>query len=121
HGQRGPPTMSRLARLSTVARGAVVAAAAVSVLATAAGTAAAASAGRHPTQRAVPLGVRYTGTAPAPMGVQFHGMWSLYSDSQRAYVLDKLQAAGVNSVRLDVSWAMLQPTSAASYDAWGIG
>jgi polysaccharide biosynthesis protein PslG len=61
------------------------------------------------------------GLVPAPVGVQFHGMWSMYSDTQRAYVLDKLQSAGVTSVRLDVSWAMLQPTSATSYDAWGTG
>jgi hypothetical protein len=56
----------------------------------------------------------------ASVGVQFHGMWQLYSDAQRATVLDRLQAAGSHSVRLDVSWAMLQPTGPGSYDPWGV-
>ncbi len=64
---------------------------------------------------------RTSALASTPMGVQFHGMWSMYTDTQRGYVLDKLQAAGVKSVRLDVSWGMLQPAAATSYDAWGTG
>jgi hypothetical protein len=55
------------------------------------------------------------------VGVQFHGMWSSYTDDQRMAVLDMLSAAGIRTVRLDVSWAMLQPTDAASYDPWGVG
>jgi hypothetical protein len=58
-------------------------------------------------------------TSAASVGVQFHGMWQMYSDAQRIAVLDKLRAAGSRSVRLDVSWAMLQPTGPGSYDAWG--
>lgn len=58
-----------------------------------------------------------TGSLPT-FGTQFHGMWSSYTDSKRAMVLDKLKANGVTTVRLDVSWAMLQPTS-ASFDNWG--
>ncbi len=54
------------------------------------------------------------------IGVQFHGMWSAYTDAQRNYVLDQYEAIGVRGVRLNVSWAMLQPTSAASYDMWGV-
>jgi polysaccharide biosynthesis protein PslG len=46
-------------------------------------------------------------------------MWSIYNEAQRALVLDKMRAAGVKSVRLDVSWGMLQPYNASSYDAWG--
>jgi hypothetical protein len=73
------------------------------------------------------------GTAPArhnsssgltpvstPVGVNFHGLWTSYTDAQRATVLDRFAAAGVDSVRLDVSWIMLQPNNGASYDAWGV-
>lgn len=56
-----------------------------------------------------------------PIGVQFHGMWSDYTDPTRAAVLDKLRAAGVTTVRMDVSWAMLQPSNGSSYDSWGVG
>jgi polysaccharide biosynthesis protein PslG len=55
-----------------------------------------------------------------PVGVNFHGLWTSYTDAQRATVLDRLAAAGVDSVRLDVSWIMLQPNNSASYDAWGV-
>ena len=60
--------------------------------------------------------------APRPqVGVQFHGMWSDYTDAQRAQVLDDLAAAHVGWVRLDVSWAMLQPDGPNSYSTWGVG
>lgn len=61
--------------------------------------------------------------APGPpaVGVQFHGMWSSYDDTSRARVLDQLAASGASWVRVDVSWAMLQPRSRDSYDlAWGV-
>ena len=58
---------------------------------------------------------------PPPVGVQFHGLWSSYTDAQRGAILDKLKAAGVTSVRIDLSWIMLQPTGPSSYDAWGVG
>lgn len=45
-------------------------------------------------------------------------MWGSYSDSQRAMVLDRLKANGAKTVRLDVSWAMLQPNGPA-FDTWG--
>ena len=54
------------------------------------------------------------------MAVQFHGMWAAYTDDQRMATLNQLQAANIRSVRLDVSWAMLQPTNATSYDPWGV-
>lgn len=54
-------------------------------------------------------------------GAQFHGMWSSYTDAQRDQVLSTMAANGVKSVRIDVSWAMLQPTGPGSYDAWGVG
>src|SRR4051794_30061999 len=60
-------------------------------------------------------------TPPGPdFGVQFHGMWSNYTDAQRAVVLDKMAAAHVGWVRLDVSWAMLQPDGPSSYNTWGV-
>jgi hypothetical protein len=60
-----------------------------------------------------------TSTNPLPeFGTQFHGMWSSYTDAQRTQVLDTLKANGVTTVRLDVSWAMLNPTS-ATWDSWG--
>src|SRR4051812_651960 len=68
------------------------------------------------------------GTTPASadvsvgpdVGVQFHGMWSNYTDAQRAPVLDKMAAAHVQWVRLDVSWSMLQPDGPSSYNTWGV-
>src|SRR6266496_2692403 len=100
--------------LPAVVRAVVCSAATVSVLA-------AGSAGAAWGDPARPAGIQAGLATPVPVGVQFHGMWSMYSDLQRAEVLDKLQAAGVRSVRLDVSWAMLQPVGASSYDPWGVG
>ncbi len=54
------------------------------------------------------------------VGVQFHAMWSSYTDAQRVDVLTKMQNAGMTTVRIDVSWAMLQPSSGTSYDNWGV-
>ena len=56
----------------------------------------------------------------AAFGVQFHAMWSQYDDRQRGQVLDTLRDSGAEWVRIDVSWAMLQPTSRDAYDAWGV-
>jgi polysaccharide biosynthesis protein PslG len=55
------------------------------------------------------------------VGVQFHGMWSAYSDDERARFLDQLAEAGGTWVRLDVSWAMLQPEGPDEFDTgWGV-
>jgi hypothetical protein len=75
-----------------------------------------ATAGVWPTKRAAVA-------SPTPaFGVQFHGMWSSYTDAQREDVLAKLAAAHVQWIRLDVSWAMLQPNGPASPDpsSWGV-
>ncbi len=53
------------------------------------------------------------------VGVQFHGTWSRYTDAQRTDLLDRLRSAGITTVRMDVSWEMLQPHSGRSFDAWG--
>jgi hypothetical protein len=44
----------------------------------------------------------------APIGVTFHCMWGNYDDRSRKYVLDKMQAAGITWVRIDVSWAAIE-------------
>ena len=63
-----------------------------------------------------------TDSASGPaFGVQFHGMWSKYNAAQRADVLTKLKAAGTQWIRLDLGWAMLQPSGAGSFDmGWGV-
>jgi hypothetical protein len=65
-------------------------------------------------------GTAYAAAADPAVGVQFHGMWSDYTDAERATVLDDLAAAHVKWVRLDVSWAMLQPDGPDSYSTWGV-
>jgi hypothetical protein len=54
------------------------------------------------------------------VGVQFHGTWARYTDAERVDFLNKLQTAGVTTVRIDVSWTMLQPVDRTSYDPWGV-
>ena len=52
------------------------------------------------------------------MGVQFHAMWSDYTDAQRLAVLDKMAAAGVKWVRIDLGWASFQESGPGSYSQW---
>src|SRR5215207_4074816 len=52
------------------------------------------------------------------IGVQFHCTWSSYSDAQRVVVLDKLAAAGVKSVRIDLGWSSFQELGRTSYSQW---
>jgi hypothetical protein len=68
-----------------------------------------------------PVKAAATVTDTASVGTMFHGMWQFYTDADRATVLDKMKNAGMKSVRLDVSWAMVQPNNGSSYDAWGVG
>ena len=51
---------------------------------------------------------------------QFHGLWSIYSDAERATVLNKLRNSGVTTIRMDLSWVMLQPHGRGSFDSWGV-
>lgn len=53
---------------------------------------------------------------PAIQGVVYHGVWSDHTDSVRARILDDLAAGGVKYVRMDISWAQIQPTGPGSYD-----
>jgi hypothetical protein len=52
------------------------------------------------------------------VGVQFHAFWSNYTDAERGEVLDRLQEAGVQWVRIDLSWAMLQPEEGSEFSAY---
>ena len=62
-------------------------------------------------------------TAPkrrTQLGIQFHGVWSHYDHNRRAQVLDQLVRSRAKWVRIDVSWAMIQPNR-GSYDLrWGV-
>jgi hypothetical protein len=71
------------------------------------------------TAPAAPATLTTVASVNPDIGVQFHAMWSSYTDAQRIDVLTKLQAAGITTVRIDVSWAMLQPINATTYDPWG--
>lgn len=58
---------------------------------------------------------------PSIVGSNYHGLWDDMTDEVRARSLDELRAAGVEWVRLDISWAELQPTSPDSFDLeWGV-
>ena len=63
-----------------------------------------------------PLGA--TGAPLPAVGVQFHALWSDYTDQQRVVVLDKLAAAGVKWVRIDLGWQSLQEVGANTYSQW---
>jgi hypothetical protein len=53
-------------------------------------------------------------------GVQFHATWGDYSDAQRLEVLDKLAAANVKWVRVDMGWASFQESSRSSYTQYHV-
>jgi len=59
------------------------------------------------------------------VGTQFQGTWSTYTDAERRELLDDLVAMGVRTVRIGVSWAMLQPDRPTAGHAgwnwdWGV-
>lgn len=59
-----------------------------------------------------------SGSVPQ-FGVQFHGTWGDYDDAERARVLRTLRDNGATTVRIDVSWRMLQPEGPGAFDPWG--
>ena len=72
-----------------------------------------------PTAAQVAL-ARRRGPRPVRLGVQFHGLWSHQTAATRATTLDMIKASGARWVRIDVSWAMIQPKE-GSYDlVWGV-
>lgn len=61
------------------------------------------------------------GAADGPeFGVQFHGTWENYTDDERVTVLDALRDNGVDSVRIDVSWRMLEPEASGEFCPGGL-
>ena len=60
-------------------------------------------------------------TKPVPaLGAQWHATWGNQTDADRTRELDIMQANGVEWLRIDVGWAMLQPR-AGSYDTnWAV-
>jgi polysaccharide biosynthesis protein PslG len=54
----------------------------------------------------------------AAVGVQFHGMWNDYSDAQRLAVLDKIAAANLGWVRIDMGWSSFQERCRPCYSDW---
>ena len=63
----------------------------------------------------------HAAAAKLPMfGVQFHGTWAGYTDAAKRHVLHNLALAGVETVRIDVSWAMLEPDGPGQMSQWGV-
>jgi polysaccharide biosynthesis protein PslG len=56
---------------------------------------------------------------PLPrIGVNFHGTWSTYPRAQQVAVMDKLKAAGVRWVRIDMGWRAFQERGPTSISSW---
>jgi hypothetical protein len=63
-------------------------------------------------------------TAPATrpaVGAQFHCAWSFYTNPDRVAVLDKLKAAGITWVRIDMAWSSIEDTAKGARNTWYIG
>lgn len=54
------------------------------------------------------------------VGVNFHGMWSDYTDQQRLAVLDKLAQAHVEWVRIDFGWASFEEACRGCLSQWAV-
>jgi chitodextrinase len=58
-------------------------------------------------------------TAPGPeVGAQFHAIWDFQTDASRIAVLDKLKAARIQWVRIDVAWGGIESSSKGSRNLW---
>ncbi len=62
--------------------------------------------------------VASTAAALPAVGVNFHGAWSNYSDQQRTDVADKLAAAHVGWVRIDIGWSALEEDCRGCFAQW---
>jgi len=56
--------------------------------------------------------------SPPAVGVQFHALWSDWTDAQRTAMLDKLAAAGIGWVRVDVGWRALEEGGKGNWQQW---
>ncbi len=54
------------------------------------------------------------------LGAQWHATWGSETDASRAKELETMQANGVEWVRIDVGWAMLQPKPGAFDTNWAV-
>ena len=54
------------------------------------------------------------------VGVQFHGTWSDYTDAQRIELLDRMAAAGVEWVRVDIGWQSIEDGGPGKINPWHV-
>lgn len=89
------------------------------VLGGAALVAAAVSGGPSSARSDVPTAVSVPRLADEPaVGAQFHATWTNYSDADRVEILDKLAAAGLEWVRIDIGWSGFEPETPGVIDTW---
>lgn len=55
------------------------------------------------------------------VGAQFHATWTNYTDRDRVVILDRLAAAGLEWVRIDVGWSGFEPEAPGVIDPWYAG
>lgn len=61
-----------------------------------------------------------TSARPPELGVQFHGLWTGVTARERRVTLDRIAGAGADWVRLDISWAMVEPQRGQKDHQWGV-
>lgn len=71
-------------------------------------------------QFVVPSSAQAAEQYPHFVGVTAHLTWNHYTWADRTKILDRLNAAGVDTIRMDISWKQLQPASWA-YDRTYLG
>ena len=77
-----------------------------------------------PTSRPTPAGPRRDATVQTPsaagpeFGAQFHCVWSFYDNTERVAVLDRLAAAEIDWVRIDVGWDGIESPVKGARAAW---
>jgi hypothetical protein len=79
-----------------------------------AGSGAAPAGGARPAAPDAPTG------GPA-LGTQFHCTQTQYNNAERVAVLEKLKAAGVSWVRIDVGWGGIEDSGKGARNGWYIG
>ncbi len=57
---------------------------------------------------------------PPQFGTNFHAGWTDYTNQQRLVVLDKMAAAGVDWVRIDIGWSSFEEHCRGCYSDWYI-